>query len=148
MQSPDVLVLGGGGILGEVWMSAVLAGVDTSAGFDACGCDCYIGTSAGSIVAASLVAGLAPGVRLGRTSLQDVELPDESEQRARTLRQVFGAAAGIAGVAAAPLASLAFASSAGGGAILRRALLRRVPSGRRSLAELGRVVELGTQVSI
>ena len=25
--APDVLVLGGGGILGEAWMSAVLAGI-------------------------------------------------------------------------------------------------------------------------
>src|SRR3954453_3793272 len=56
-DSPDVLVLGGGGILGEAWMLAVLAGIEESAGFDARVCDGFVGTSAGSIVAASLVAG-------------------------------------------------------------------------------------------
>jgi NTE family protein len=142
MESPDVIVLGGGGILGEAWMSAVLAGLDEPDGFDARGCRCYIGTSAGSIVAAALVAGLAPGVRLGRESAQGPLPPEQLQQRATGLRQAFAAAGGLAGVAAAPLASLAFASTAGGGAALRRGLLRRVPDGRRSLAELGRMVEL------
>jgi NTE family protein len=49
-------------------------------------------------------------------------------------------------VAAAPLASLALSSTAAGGAALRRMALARVPRGRRSLAELGRLVErLGVQ---
>jgi len=41
----------------------------------------------------------------------------------------------------APLASLALNSTAPGGAVLRRSALARVRTGRRSLAELGRVVE-------
>lgn len=141
MRTPDALVLGGGGILGEAWMSAVLAGLDDAESFDARGCGCYVGTSAGSIVAASLAAGLAPGVRLGRRSSQAAGRSSEAEERASALRQAFGAAAAVAGSAAAPLASLASASSAGGGAMLRRTLLRRVPEGQRSLAELGRLVE-------
>ncbi len=121
-------------------MSAVLAGIDPD-GFDVRDCGCYIGTSAGSIVAASLVAGIAPGARLGRP----IEAPPAAEApdvRMSTLRQAFGAAAGIADAAAAPLASLAFASTAAGGAIVRRTMLRGVRPGRRALADLGRMVEL------
>jgi NTE family protein len=142
MQTPDVLVLGGGGILGEAWMSAVLTGIDEQDGVNVRECGCYIGTSAGSIVAASLVAGLAPGVRLGRASREQAMPDEQSEERVTALRQAFSAAAGLAGAAAAPLASLAFTSTAGGGAMLRRAVLRGVRPGRRSLAELGRLVEL------
>jgi NTE family protein len=64
-QTPDVLVLGGGGILGEAWMGAVLAGLQDAAGFDPRECEGYVGTSAGSIVAAALAAGVDPRTRLG-----------------------------------------------------------------------------------
>ena len=57
---PDVLVLGGGGVLGEAWMMGVLAGIEDGTGFDLRDCDYYVGTSAGSIVAAHLVAGQPP----------------------------------------------------------------------------------------
>jgi NTE family protein len=150
MDTPDVLVLGGGGTLGEAWMSALLAGLEQREGFDARACACYVGTSAGSIVAASLAAGLAPDARLGPI----VAAPQSDQAWAGTgtghepagsplaaLRQAFGGAAGFAGAAAAPFASLALSSSARGGALLRRSLLRAVPRGRRSLAELGRMVE-------
>ncbi len=141
MQTPDVLVLGGGGVLGEAWMSAVLAGMGERRSFDARGCSCFVGTSAGSIVAASLTAGIDPGGRLGRASGERSVPSQESGERLTALRQAFGAAAEFAGGAAAPLASLAFASTATGGAMLRRAVLRGVPRGRRSLAELGAIVE-------
>jgi len=141
MQTPDVLVLGGGGILGEAWMSALLAGLDGGEGFDARRCGLYVGTSAGSIVAASLVAGVPPATRLGGRTGPIAISAQETTARLTALRQAFGAAADFAGAAAAPLASLAFASSAGGGAIIRRALLSRVRQGSRSLAELGRMVE-------
>jgi len=141
MQTPEVLVLGGGGILGEAWMSAVLTGLEQAEGFDARACGCYVGTSAGSIVAASLAGGLAPGLRLGRDSQPHSIPAAQSDVAASALRQAFAAAAERAGTAAAPLASLAFSSTAVGGAIVRRAILRGVPAGRRSLAELGRMVE-------
>ncbi len=57
---PDVLVLGGGGVLGEAWMMGVLAGIEDAAGFDLRDCESFVGTSAGSIVAAHLVAGRSP----------------------------------------------------------------------------------------
>src|SRR5882757_7911306 len=66
MDTPDALALGGGGTLGEAWMWAVLAGAEQDSGFDARGCGAYVGTSAGSIVAALLAAGVAPETRLER----------------------------------------------------------------------------------
>ena len=57
---PDVLVLGGGGVLGEAWMMGVLAGIEDATGFDLRECESFVGTSAGSIVAAHLVAGRSP----------------------------------------------------------------------------------------
>jgi NTE family protein len=57
---PNVLVLGGGGLLGEAWMTGVLAGYRDATGADPRGCRRLVGTSAGSIVAVSLAAGRAP----------------------------------------------------------------------------------------
>src|SRR4051794_39056091 len=63
---PDVLVLGGGGILGEAWMFSVLAGLGQAAGWDLRECRCFFGTSAGSIVATALAAGMTPRERLAQ----------------------------------------------------------------------------------
>ncbi len=141
MRTPDVLVLGGGGTLGEAWMSALLTGIEDGAHFDARACASYVGTSAGSIVATSLVAGVAPEARLGPLS-RSAAKPVSDARPLTTLRQAFGAAAGMASTAAAPLAALASASTAPGGAMLRRRLLLRVPDGQRTLAELERHLEL------
>ncbi|MBB4663688.1 patatin-like phospholipase family protein [Conexibacter arvalis] len=59
-DGPDVLVLGAGGALGERWMHGVLAGLAHGAGIDFRRCEHLVGTSAGAIVAASLLAGRAP----------------------------------------------------------------------------------------
>jgi len=139
-EAPEALVLGGGGILGLAWMSAVLVGLDESGSFDARDCGSYVGTSAGSIVAASLVAGVSPATGLGRLAERPAVELEEAEDGATPLRQAFDALAGLSGSAVAPLASLAFSSTAGGGALLRRAALSRVPEGRRSLDELGRMI--------
>jgi NTE family protein len=138
-SSPDVLVLGGGGILGEAWMSAVLAGIDQAGGFDSRACGQYIGTSAGSIVAASLAAGIAPDSRLPRSGVQSP--PTRQADGANALRAALAAAADLGGTAAAPLVALALSSTSMGGALLRRAALRRVPEGTRSLEDLARAVE-------
>jgi NTE family protein len=136
---PDVLVLGGGGILGEAWMSAVLCGLDEAPGFASRGCGCYVGTSAGSIVATLLVAGLAPAGRVGR--LPEPPAAPVAERRSTPLAQALDLAGGLGGAVATPLAALALSTSAPGGALVRRAALRRVPHGRRALADLGREVE-------
>jgi NTE family protein len=143
MKTPDLLVLGGGGTLGEAWMSAVLAGLEEESAFDAHACRGYLGTSAGSIVATSLVAGLDPSERLGpRAAPGAREAAPPSSGGFSIARRGLSAAGELASVAGAPLASLALLSSAPGGALLRRTLLGRIPAGRRSLAQLGRMVEL------
>ena len=138
---PQVLVLGGGGILGEAWMTAVLAGLHESAGFDARDCEGYVGTSAGSIVAAALTAGIKPHERLG-------ELPEQPPVPAAELPEANGFLAGplerartAGGIVAAPLAAVGLRSTEAAGALLRRAALRRVRAGRRSLSRLGLELE-------
>lgn len=121
-------------------MSAVLAGLDEGEGFDSRACEHYLGTSAGSIVAASLVAGIEPGSRLGALPEQPSFSPQEAPQ-SNFWSLPLGAAAELGGAAAGPLASLALNAAAPGGALLRRAALRRVPEGRRSLGQLTRAVE-------
>jgi NTE family protein len=140
MKTPDVLVLGGGGTLGEAWMSALLAGLEDSSDVAPRECRCFIGTSAGSIVAASLAAGLAPGARLGDISVGRAGAAEAVPEPPSAARQFSAAAAQLAGAAAAPLASLAFAAAAPGGALLRRAALGKVPPGRGSLARLGELI--------
>ncbi|HET6505997.1 MAG TPA: patatin-like phospholipase family protein [Baekduia sp.] len=60
LQRPDVLVLAGGGIVGEAWMHGVLAGLEDATGADFTTTEAFVGTSAGSIVAARLTAGRRP----------------------------------------------------------------------------------------
>jgi NTE family protein len=138
-----VLVLGGGGILGEAWMTAVLAGLGEVTGFDPRECEGYVGTSAGSIVAAVLVAGIEPRSRLGELPEQPpvagAEAPTERGLSAQALR--LGLAAG--GTLAAPLAALGLRTTEAGGALVRRAALSRVPAGRQSLAHLRRQFDEG-----
>jgi NTE family protein len=135
-RPPDVLVLGGGGVLGEAWMNAVLAGIEEAAGFDARGCEGYVGTSAGSIVAAALAGGKRPDARLG-------SLPEPPEEEPGGDGRGTAARALLAGVAAAaaPVASLALPTIAPGGALVRRLALGRVPAGTRSLGGLGRAID-------
>ena len=54
--APDVLVLAGGGVIGEAWMTGLLAGIEDEAGADLRGVEAFVGTSAGAIVAARLAA--------------------------------------------------------------------------------------------
>src|SRR5215218_4532124 len=54
---PDTLVLGAGGTLGEAWMRGVITGLEAAADLDFRDCEYVLGTSAGSIVAATLVSG-------------------------------------------------------------------------------------------
>jgi NTE family protein len=57
VQLPDTLVLGVGGTLGEAWIRGVLAGLEAASDLDFRDCEYVLGTSAGSIVAATLVSG-------------------------------------------------------------------------------------------
>ncbi len=138
--TPDVMVLGGGGTLGEAWMQSVLAGLDGAEDFDARASRLYVGTSAGSIVAAILAAGLAPSWRLGDLPEQAIA-PGESERASGWLGEMFDPAARIGMTLAGPAASVLLNTTASGGALMRRALLARVPPGRRSLGVLRQMID-------
>jgi NTE family protein len=142
-DAPDVLVLGAGGILGEAWMLAVLAGLEEATGIDVRESGSFVGTSAGSIVAATLAARVSPHTRIGELPQAALdERPDDTEpEGADVLGEVAGAALRLARAGTGLIAPLALASTATGGALLRRAALSRVPRGRRSLSTLGREID-------
>jgi len=137
-QRPDVLVLAAGGTLGEAWMRSLLDGAGTAAGIDFRDCEYFVGTSAGSIVAAFLAAGRAPDsgseARAARDWAEAAEANGERRGRFSALGRV-----GLA--AATPLAPLALATATPAGAVARAAALRATPSVRRSMPGLGRLVD-------
>src|SRR4051794_39919094 len=112
-QRPDVLVLAAGGTLGEAWMRGLLDGAGATAGIDFRECEYFVGTSAGSIVAAFLAAGRAPDSGAEARAARDwAEAADEEGRRGRF------AALGRVGLAAAtPLAPLALATATPPGAV-------------------------------
>jgi NTE family protein len=125
---PDVLVLGGGGILGEGWMNGLLAGLEDATSVRFADCRAFVGTSAGSIVAARLVAGR----ELRRPGRRPKATPGAGPPRGRVLRE----AVRVGWQATAPLAPLALAASAPAGAAVRSLALARVPAGRYPLTQL------------
>jgi NTE family protein len=54
------LVLGAGGVLGAAWTIGALSALEESEGFEVGSCEYIVGTSAGSVVAALLGAGVRP----------------------------------------------------------------------------------------
>jgi NTE family protein len=140
---PDVLVLAGGGLLGEAWMTGVLGGIEAAAGIDFRAVESFVGTSAGSIVSANLAAGRSPR-RPSRDLLREAEDASGEDQsaagdagRARTAARE---AARWGWALSAPLAGAATAIGAPGGALARSALLARAPSRGRRLDGLRRHV--------
>jgi NTE family protein len=128
-RRPNVLVLGGGGVLGEAWLRSCLAGIEAEAGWDLRGCDAFVGTSAGSIVAAALAAGRRPEAAGAAAEDWERAAEDTRGLLATLARGARGAALRIA----APAAPAVAAGLAPGGAALRAAALRR---GRRSTREI------------
>jgi NTE family protein len=128
--APDVLVLAGGGIIGEAWMTGVLAGIEDEAGADLHAIEAFVGTSAGAIVAARLAAGVA--LRRPRRPAAAAAAPDANGRRYGLLRT----AARWGWAATSPLAPVATALSAPGGALVRSAMLARAPHTGRTLGRL------------
>ena len=124
---PDVLVLGAGGVLGEAWMMGLLAGIEDASGFDLRDCEHFVGTSAGAIVAAHLVAGDSP--RRPSAIGTELELADAQPvgRLAVTALRAARRAGSMALAAGATFAPLALGAAAPGGALVRGALLRRLP---------------------
>jgi len=152
MQRPDVLVLGAGGTVGAAWMGGVLAGIAAEAEIDFAVCEHIVGTSAGSIVAADLLAGVEPRAHgpagAGAPAERDEEamliaggagvhadVDGNGDRRLRDrARQLGGTVASAAGSSLAPLAlSLGRAP----GALVRAAALARIESPEATLDDLG-----------
>jgi len=141
---PDALVLGVGGVVGEAWMTGVLAGLEDAAGLDFRECEYIVGTSAGSIVGANLAAGRRP------------RRPDEIERgvAAIDLPSDPGTVEGMARAAlrwsialSSPLVLRAAPLEAPVRAVTRAAMLAAlVPLGKESSEELRREMgRLGTR---
>jgi len=139
LHRPDVLVLAVGGTLGEAWMRGLLDGAGAAAGIDFRDCEYFVGTSAGSIVAAFLAAGVAPDSGAEARAARDWAAAAEEDGRGGGGR--FTALGRLGLAAAAPLAPIALASATPGGAVARAAALRTVPRTRRSMPGLGRAVD-------
>ena len=124
-------------------MRGVLAGIEAAGGFDARRSGRFVGTSAGSIVAAALAGGVSAAARLGPLPEQP-EAPDEPTGEGGATGRLLRTAVSLGSAAAAPVAALTLRSTAGAGALARRAALSRVPRGTRSLGDLGGFIdELG-----
>jgi NTE family protein len=144
---PDVLVCGVGGTLGEAWMRGLLDGLSAGSGLDFRRCEQFVGTSAGSIVAASLAGGRAPQAGDAAARAWAAAAPDapdvvEAPPRPRGRLGTLAGSAARAGVAAlGPLAPAALAGAAPAGAAVRRAALSAVPRGTRRLDGLGTMLD-------
>jgi NTE family protein len=135
--TPDVLVLAGGGVIGESWMTGVLAGIEDATGTDLRRVEAFVGTSAGSIVAARLAAGRSPRRPDGPGAEPPGPDGDRDDGgRAAAVRGAVRSAGAAAWAGTAPLASAALALGAPGGALLRAAALARIPTGERRLDRL------------
>jgi NTE family protein len=110
---PDILVLGGGGRPGDSWMTGVLAGIEDARGISFADCDYFLGTSAGSIVAAKLATGRAlkrPSERLAPATGEQSPVPAWAANSAMAI--------------AAPFALLGIRLGKAPGEALRSAVLR------------------------
>jgi NTE family protein len=139
---PDVLVLAAGGVLGEAWMSGVLAGIEDAHGIDFREVESFVGTSAGSIVAARLAAGERPRRPRAGSAGSDPGFAEDAPPRSAVATLGFG----IARLAAAPIAAPALTLGAPVGALARRAALAAIPDGTRHLDHLrGEMRALGSR---
>jgi NTE family protein len=167
LTQPDVLVLAGGGIVGEAWMHGVLAGIEDAASADFTHTEAFVGTSAGSIVAARLAAGrrpprpkegagaeaAAPGfaeeARAGDGEDGDDAVLGEGvdgdgspgDGARAAIRSAARDAARVGWALSAPLTGAALAVSAPAGALARAAVLGKAAGHGRPLHQLHRRVD-------
>lgn len=140
MHRPDVLVLGAGGTIGGAWIGGVLAGVAAETGIDFATCEHIVGTSAGSMVAADLLAGVEPrrpdlsSAGAPAPSNGSIPLPAEDEVVSGRIGRVGGR---LASAAATSLAPIALSLGRTPGALVRAVALTRVDEPSRSLEDLG-----------
>jgi len=155
---PDVLVLGAGGTLGIAWLRGVVEGLEEASGLDLRRCEYFVGTSAGSYVAATLASG--HGVRdaaadPGRSPDAAASLPtaaaaDDGDGAGAgpsggdgdpgPVRRIVEEGARLAAAVTAPFVPLALSATRPGGAAVRAAALRVAPRPRRAPVDLRRHV--------
>jgi NTE family protein len=136
---PDVLVLAGGGIVGEAWMHGVLAGIEDGSDADFRRVEAYVGTSAGSIVAARLAAGRRsprPDGTNEDASAWSVDGEIEEAEASGGLRGVVRGAARVGWAVSEPLTSTAARAATPVSALARAAVLSRAASHGRPLDHL------------
>ena len=142
---PDVLVLAAGGTLGEAWMRGLLDGLGSAGGFDFRRCEYFVGTSAGSIVAAVLAAGRSPkagddvALRWSEAAGRDGGAGEPAEPAGGP--GALAQAAHIGLTAASPLVPLALASAAPGTAAARAIALKAIPRPKRRLPGLRKLID-------
>src|SRR5215472_4214478 len=140
VKPPDVLVLGVGGTLGEAWLSGFLAGAGQQGGIDFRQSTQLVGTSAGSIVAARLAAGLPPR-QPAEAAGPAGQAPPASASHAPAAPE---RPAWFPPDDSLPAVGAALLAARPGRALARAALLARLPRGRIPLDELrARIAALG-----
>ncbi len=137
-MTPEHVVLGSGGVLGDTWMSGLIAGLLEAGGPDLRLAGRFVGTSAGSIVATRLAAGedLRNYVerRFGVDGAVGVR---ESTNGAGAVGA--NPAVGTGGLSAPAVRLLRLAGPAG--RLARRVVLKAVPQGGEELSRLGRTID-------
>jgi NTE family protein len=116
-------------------MTGVLAGVEAGSGIDLRRCDAFVGTSAGSIVAAQLAGGVRP--QAPPSSVAADASTEEDVPTGRLRGSLFESAARRGLAAASPLVPLALGAAAPGRALAGGMLLAGLPRGTISLSDLG-----------
>lgn len=152
MQRPDVLVLGAGGTVGAAWMGGVLAGIAAETGIDFAVCEQIVGTSAGSMLAADLLAGIEPREEgpagagapaeadeetalLTRAPGPTADADGNGDGRLRSRAGRLGSS--LASAAGSSLAPVALSLGRAPGALVRAAALARIEEPAGSLDDLG-----------
>jgi NTE family protein len=139
VRRPDVLVLAAGGVVGRGWMAGVLTGLEEETGWDLRQCKAFVGTSAGSIVAATLAAGHSPRIP---DWVRQVGGGDGAHSDGTSyLEQLLGGAGRLGIAATRPAAGALLRALGPFGAMVRAAMLARAPRGRESLAGLRERIE-------
>ena len=122
-------------------MTGVLAGIEDATGFDLRKCEYFVGTSAGSIVAAHLAAGTP--LRRPPALSPEIEASESPPINglAGAARRAARHAGAITLAVSATFAPLALELAEPGGALARAGLLRRLPRPQSTLAQLRARVE-------
>lgn len=129
-----MLVLGAGGTLGIAWLQGMLAGLP----LDFSQCEYFVGTSAGSFVAAQLAAGQRLEAPEG--GVHDAAAEPVDDAAPGPLSRAAGRGARVAAAATAPLIPLALKATKTPGELARAAALRTTRGGGRRV-DFGRYAE-------